>query len=230
MQNIKTIAFDADDTLWINETLFRLNEEKFEDLLKEYISNDEITAKLYSTEVKNLRHFGYGIKGFVLSMIETAIYLTGGKIKGCDLKKIIDWGKEQIEYPVNLLEGVEEVLRYFQGKYQLMIITKGDLFDQESKIARSGLSDYFDIIEVVSEKNESVYSSLLKKHNIESNELLMVGNSLKSDILPLVNIGAFAIHVPFHTTWIHEVVNEEELDSKHYTEIKIITELIDILK
>jgi putative hydrolase of the HAD superfamily len=222
MQRIKTIAFDADDTLWVNEPLFRINEEKFDALLKEYISDDEITSKLFDAEIRNLKHFGYGIKGFIISMIETAIDLTNGEIKGCDLKKIVDWGKEQIEYPVNVLDGIIEVLEFLKDDYKLMIITKGDLFDQESKIARSGLAEYFDIIEIVSEKDEEVYSSIMKKHELKPNEFLMIGNSLKSDILPLVNLGAYAIHIPFHTTWDHEKVNQEELTNKRYIELKDI--------
>ena len=227
MHNIKIIAFDADDTLWVNEPLFRINEEKFDSLLKDYISDDKITSKLYDTEIKNLKHFGYGIKGFIISMIETAIELTNGEIKGCDLKKIIDWGKDQIDHPVNVLDSVESVLKTLKSKYRLMIITKGDLFDQESKIARSGLADYFDVIEIVSEKDNNTYSSLLKKHNIDSSELLMVGNSLKSDILPLVKLGAKAIHIPFHTTWVHEEVNSKDLDNSEYI---TLDKIIDILK
>ncbi len=227
MQSIKTIAFDADDTLWVNEPLFRINEDKFDSLLKSYIDDDKITSKLYDTELRNLKHFGYGIKGFIISMIETAIELTNGEIKGCDLKKIIDWGKEQIDHPVNIIDGIPEVLEKLKKKYELMIITKGDLFDQESKIARSGLADYFDIIEIVSEKDEDTYSSLLKKHNINSDELLMIGNSLKSDILPLVKLGAKAIHIPFHTTWVHEEVNSKDLDNSEYV---TIDKVIDVLK
>ena len=228
MQNIKTIAFDADDTLWVNEPLFRINEEKFDNLLRKYISDTEITNKLYKTESKNLKHFGYGIKGFVISMIETAIDLTNGEIKGCDLKQIIDWGKQQIDHPVNLLDGVIDVLDYLKNDYQLMIITKGDLFDQESKIARSGLAEYFDIVEIVSEKNEEVYKSILNKHGIKASEFIMVGNSLKSDILPLLNINTYAIHIPFHTTWVHETVDDKELLGKQYTELNDIREIIDL--
>ncbi|MCK5906329.1 MAG: HAD family hydrolase [Flavobacteriales bacterium] len=229
MHNIKTIAFDADDTLWVNEPLFRINEEKFDSLLKDYISDDKITSKLYDTEIKNLKHFGYGIKGFMLSMIETAIELTNGDIKGCDLKKIIDWGKDQIEHPVNVLDDVDKVLDVLKNKYKLMIITKGDLFDQESKIARSGLADYFDIIEIVSEKDEDTYSSLLKKHSINSDELLMVGNSLKSDILPLINLGAKAIHIPFHTTWVHEKIDPKTADNLDHITFNKIIDILDIL-
>ena len=230
MHSIKTIAFDADDTLWVNEPLFRINEEKFDSLLKNYISDDQITAKLYDTEIRNLKHFGYGIKGFIISMIETAIELTKGEIKGCDLKKIIDWGKEQIEHPVNVLDDVEKVLEALNGKYKLMIITKGDLFDQESKIARSGLADYFDIIEIVSEKDEATYSSLMKKHNLNPSELLMIGNSLKSDILPLVKLGAKAIHIPFHTTWVHEEISTKDLGSTNHITVNKIIDVLEILQ
>jgi putative hydrolase of the HAD superfamily len=229
MHTIKTIAFDADDTLWVNEPLFRINEEKFDSLLKSYISDDQITAKLYDTEIRNLKHFGYGIKGFILSMIETAIELTNGKIKGCDLKKIIDWGKNQIEHPVNVLDDVESVLETLNDKYKLMIITKGDLFDQESKIARSGLADYFDIIEIVSEKDEATYSSLMKKHNLNPSELLMIGNSLKSDILPLIKLGAKAIHIPFHTTWVHEEISPKDLESTNHITVNKIIDILEML-
>ena len=229
MHNIKTIAFDADDTLWVNEPLFRINEEKFDSLLKDYISDEQITSKLYDTEIRNLKHFGYGIKGFIISMIETAIELTNGEIKGCDLKKIIDWGKDQIEHPVNVLDDVDIVLNTLKGKYKLMIITKGDLFDQESKIARSGLAEYFDIIEIVSEKDEATYSSLLKKHNLSSDELLMVGNSLKSDILPLINLGAKAIHIPFHTTWVHEKIDSKTAENLNHITLKKVIDILEIL-
>ena len=229
MHTIKTIAFDADDTLWVNEPLFRINEEKFDSLLKSYISDNQITAKLYDTEIRNLKHFGYGIKGFILSMIETAIELTNGKIKGCDLKKIIDWGKNQIEHPVNVLDDVESVLETLNDKYKLMIITKGDLFDQESKIARSGLADYFDIIEIVSEKDEATYSSLMKKHNLNPSELLMIGNSLKSDILPLIKLGAKAIHIPFHTTWVHEEISSKDLESTNHITVNKIIDILEML-
>jgi len=229
MHKIKTIAFDADDTLWVNEPLFRINEEKFENLLKEYISDDKITSKLYETEINNLKHFGYGIKGFTLSMIETAIDLTNGKIKSCDLKKIIDWGKEQIEHPVNVLEDVENVLDKLKNKYKLMIITKGDLFDQESKIARSGLADYFDIIEIVSEKDEATYSALLKKHNINPEEFLMVGNSLKSDIQPIINLNAKAIHIPFHTTWVHEEISSKDFENSNHITVNKINDILEFV-
>ena len=229
MHSIKTIAFDADDTLWINETLFRINEEKFDSLLKDYISDDQITSKLYDTEVRNLKHFGYGIKGFIISMIETSIELTNGEIKGCDLKKIIDWGKSQIEHPVNLLDDVKKVLESLSGKYKLMIITKGDLLDQESKIARSGLAEFFDIIEIVSEKDETTYSTLLNKHKLKPSEFLMIGNSLKSDILPLINLGAKAIHIPFHTTWVHEEISGKELESTNHITVDKIIDVLEIL-
>jgi putative hydrolase of the HAD superfamily len=144
-------------------------------------------------------------------------------------KKIIDWGKEQINHPVNVINGVEDVLKSLNNQYRLMIITKGDLFDQESKIARSGLAKYFDLIEVVSEKDEATYSALIEKHNLKANELLMVGNSLKSDILPIVKLGAKAIHIPFHTTWIHEEIESNDLNNSNYITTNKIIDILDIL-
>lgn len=228
MNKIKYIAFDADDTLWINETLFRINEQKFSELLSKYNKNHDFIERLYQKELENLRHFGYGIKGFVLSMIETAIELTDSEVSADDIKQILDWGKEQLNHPVELINGVKEVVNKLGEKYILLIITKGDLFDQESKIARSGLADYFTHIEIVSDKNDDVYSNILKKYNILKEEFLMVGNSMKSDILPIINIGAKAIHIPFETTWVHELV-EDGLENNNYLELESISELEKIL-
>ena len=230
MQNIKTIAFDADDTLWVNESLFRGVEDKFESLINNYLTESDIKGKLYKKEIENLKHFGYGVKGFVLSMIESAIDLTSGEIKGCDIKKIIEWGKEQIHHPVHLLDGASDILKLLKSDYNLMIITKGDLLDQESKISRSGLKKYFNIIEVVSDKNEMVYSDLMNRHNILPSEFMMVGNSLKSDVLPLVELGVCSVHIPFHTTWQHEIVNAEDTNGKKYKELNDIRELPSFLK
>ncbi|MCK5824097.1 MAG: HAD hydrolase-like protein [Ichthyobacteriaceae bacterium] len=230
LNNITTIAFDADDTLWINEHLFRITEQRFVDLLSEYVTDKTVIDKLYDAELRNLQHFGYGIKGFILSMIETAIELTNGEVKGCDLQKFIDWGKDQINHPVHLISGVEEVLNSLQGKYKLILITKGDLFDQESKIARSGLASLFNHIEIVSEKNKETYSSILLKYNINPIEFLMIGNSLKSDILPVLNIGGKAIYIPADTTWVHEAVSDSDIADKNYIELSSITKLIPNLE
>ena len=201
---LTTIAFDADDTLWHNETLFSVTQDKFRDMLRRYVDDADIDARLYETEVRNLRLFGYGIKGFTLSMIETAIEVSGERIAASDIRRLIDSGKAMLEHPVELLEGVEGVIAGLRGRYRLMVITKGDLFDQESKIARSGLAERFDAVEIVAEKNEATYRQILERHNMKADSLLMVGNSVRSDILPPTALGIRAVHIPYHVTWAHE--------------------------
>ena len=222
---IKTIAFDADDTLWVNETIFTSTRDKIEHLLRNYVTHKSLDKMLYETEIKNLNIFGYGIKGFMLSTIETCIEITERQIDGATIQKLIDLGKDMLNHPVEILPGIENAVKSLQEQYQLMIITKGDLFDQESKIARSGLADYFDIIEVVSEKNEDTYQNLLNKYSIDTENFLMIGNSIKSDILPICKIGGEAIHIPFHTTWEHEIVPEKDADGHRYYTLSSIAEL-----
>lgn len=230
MENIKTIAFDADDTLWVNEPIFTNTRLKFEEILSSYISFDESLEKeLYAVESRNLKLFGYGIKGFTLSMIESALELTDYRINGKDIERVIQLGKEMLEHPVEVLPHVDEVLDILENHYRLMIITKGDLWDQESKIARSGLIRYFDMVEIVSEKDAKTYSQVLKRNKIQIGEFLMVGNSLKSDILPIVELGAQAVHIPFYDTWAHEVINKSEIKDVPYKEMSSITELLDFL-
>jgi putative hydrolase of the HAD superfamily len=165
--------------------------------------------------MRNLGHFGYGIKSFVLSMIETAIELTEGRVTGPEIQAIVDLGRGMLAHPVELLPWVERALTALQGHYRLMIITKGDLLDQEAKLARSGLDAFFPTVEVVSEKDEAAYRAILGRHQIQPSEFLMVGNSLKSDILPVVALGARAVHVPYETTWAHEHV--ENVDTTRFT-------------
>ena len=222
---IKTIAFDADDTLWVNETIFTSTREKIERLLVDYVTEQSLEERLNETEIKNLNLFGYGIKGFILSTIETCIEITNSAVTGETIQQVIDLGKEMLQHPVEILPYVRSTIDILKDQYQLMIITKGDLFDQESKIARSGLADYFDIIEVVSEKEPKVYSGLFQKYNVIPQELLMVGNSLKSDILPLCQIGANAVHIPFHTTWSHEIISHEATNGYHYGVLESMQEL-----
>lgn len=230
MENVKTIAFDADDTLWVNEPIFTDTRLKFEEILSEYISiNETLEKELYAVESRNLRLFGYGIKGFTLSMIESALELTNYQIHGKDIEKIILLGKEMLEHPVNVLPDVANVLDILENHYQLMIITKGDLWDQENKIARSGLIRFFDKVEIVSEKNPETYAEVLKRNSVETSEFLMVGNSVKSDILPIIELGAKAIHIPFHDTWAHEVVDKSEIKDLPYIEMSKISELPDFL-
>ncbi len=219
MNEIKVIAFDADDTLWVNETIFTKTQEQFKQLLSEYVDKETLGKSLYETEIRNLHLFGYGVKGFTLSMIETAIELSEGAVNGKQIQKIIDLGKDMLAHSVEVLPNVKQTIEILKEDYELMVITKGDLFDQESKLARSGLADLFDKVEIVSEKKPEVYQDILDRHEIPVKDFLMVGNSLKSDILPVCEIGGMAIHIPFHTTWGHEVVSHHQAEGYDYEEL-----------
>ena len=226
---IKVIAFDADDTLWVNETYFREAEHQFAKLLTAYETENKIEQELFKTEIRNLGLYGYGVKGFMLSMVECALEISNNNLKPTLLNNVLNIGKEMLEKPIELLDGVEEVLKALQGKYKLIVATKGDLLDQERKLERSGLMQYFHHVEVMSEKKESDYKKLLSHLDIDAGELLMIGNSLKSDILPLVKIGASAIHVPFHTTWAHEEVSAIEQSTTDYATVTSITEILKLV-
>jgi len=225
--NIKVIGFDADDTLWVNETYFRDAEMEFAKLLSQYETVNKIDQELFKMEMKNLPLYGYGVKGFVLSMVEMALELSNYDVSNATIDAILKIGKDMLNKPVELLEGVEETLVELSKNYRLILVTKGDLLDQERKLEKSGLTKYFHHIEVLSDKQEANYSKLLNHLDIKPSEFLMVGNSLKSDILPLVNIKAQAIHVPFHTTWQHETVSSKEANGKGY---KTVESLIHILE
>ena len=226
-ENCKVIAFDADDTLWVNETYFRDAEKKFAKILSKYETVNKIEQELFKVEMKNLELYGYGIKGFMLSLIECALELSNYSISQHEIEKILILGKEMLTKPIELLDGVEEVLEKLHKKYKLIVATKGDLLDHERKLEKSGLFKYFHHIEVMSEKKEVDYRKLIKHLDINSNELLMVGNSLKSDVLPLIKIGASAIHIPFHITWSHEEVSLEETKNSNF---QTLSQLKDILK
>lgn len=219
--NIKVVGFDADDTLWVNETYFREAEDRFATLLESYETKNQIDQELFKTEIKNLELYGYGIKGFMLSMIESALEISNNSVSQATIGAILNLGKDMISHPVEVLDGVEEVLRQLSDKYRLIVLTKGDLLDQERKLERSGLTKYFHHVEVLSDKKEENYMNLLNHLEIEVSEFLMIGNSLKSDVLPLLNIGAKAIHIPFHTTWLHEEIRPEERTNNHHTLGKI---------
>jgi putative hydrolase of the HAD superfamily len=214
---IRVIAFDADDTLWVNETYFREAEEKFARLLEDFLPQHAIMKELYQTEIGNLGLYGYGVKGFMLSMIETAIRISAGQMPISLVEKIIGIGQEMLEKPVDLLPGVKEVLESLQGKYRIVLATKGDLVDQERKLQKSGLEGYFHHIEIMSEKRVSDYKKLIGHLDIKASEFVMIGNSLKSDILPVLELGGYGIHVPFHTTWIHEQVEHEVNHERFFT-------------
>jgi len=219
---IDVIAFDADDTLWHNETLYATAQARFQELLAAYDGDHAALDELYETEMANLPRFGYGIKSFALSMIETAIRLTGGEIPASEIQGIIDMAKGMKQAPVSLLEHVEDVIRALSRTHRLMLITKGDLLDQERKVARSGLAPYFESVEVVTEKTPDLYRALLEKHQIAPGRFIMVGNSLRSDVLPVVSLGARAVYIPYHLTWAHETVSVHPADADGYVELEHI--------
>lgn len=227
---IELLAFDADDTLWHNEPLYTSTREQFRALLARYESAEVLDERLYDVELRNLEHFGYGVKGFVLSMIETAIELTGGRIDGADIREIIDWGRQMLRSPVELLDGVQEALADLAERYPLILLTKGDLLHQESKLARSGLGPLFKGIEIVSEKDAHVYRTVMQRYAVPGERFVMVGNSLRSDILPVLQAGGHAVFVPYEISWAHERVPPEALAGLKYHEIAHIRELPELLE
>ncbi len=226
--NIKVIAFDADDTIWVNEPYFRDAEKEFCKLLKDHIPEEECNQLLYKFEMQNLSLYGYGIKPFTLSLIEAAISISNKRLPIATVSKIIELGKEMLSKPIELIDGIEETLKQLSKKYRLVMATKGDLLDQERKLIKSGLEKYFHHIEVMSDKQPKNYQNLINHLDITPNQFLMIGNSLKSDILPVLEIGSYAIHIPFHTTWEHGKV-AEEVKHGHFKELELASELIRIL-
>lgn len=229
LEEIKVIGFDADDTLWVNETYFREAENAICKLLSHYETPNKIDQEIFKMEMKNLGIYGYGVKAFILSMVEVALELSNHNVSNKVIAEILDIGKTMLNKPVELLSGIETALKILSKKYRLIVITKGDLLDQERKLERSGLSKYFHHIEIVSDKQPYNYSEVLKYLDIEPESFLMVGNSLKSDILPLISIGAQAVHIPFHTTWAHETVSPAETEDKEFTTLNSISELAPLL-
>ncbi len=226
---IKVIAFDADDTLFVNEPYFQETEQKFCVLLSDYLSHQGLSQELFKTEIDNLDLYGYGIKGYTLSMIEAAMKISNNTISIEVIEKIILLGKELLQKPIELLDGVEEILKALQGKYKLVVATKGDLKDQQSKLHRSGLGPYFHHIEVMADKQELNYEKLLKRLEIEPEEFFMIGNSLKSDVLPVLAIGGHAVHVPFHTTWEHEKISHK-VEHERFTTVSKITDILPLFQ
>ena len=207
LKEIKIIAFDADDTLWHNEMFFREFEEKFCQLLEEFLPPHTVSRELLKQEIMNLDYYGYGIKSVVLSMIETAINISDKNIPVSAIETIVQYGKEMMMKPVELLDGVEDVLSTLKGKYKLVVATKGDLIDQERKLRKSGIMHYFHHIEIMSDKKEKDFQKLISHLDIKPEEFLMIGNSLKSDVLPVLNLGGHGIHIPYHVTWEHEIID-----------------------
>ncbi len=227
--SVRVVGFDGDDTLWHSETRFHVTQGEFRDLLKRHVPDADVDRRLAEMEMKNLSIYGYGVKSFTLSMLETAIELTEGRIPTRDLEVILGWGKRMLMEPTELLDGVEETLRLLGGRYDLLLITKGDLFDQEGKLARSGLGDLFLGVEILSEKNTDSYRGVFTRRAIKPEDFVMVGNSLRSDVVPVVSLGAHAVHIPYEVTWHHEHVPEEELPNEGWQRVSTIRELPAIL-
>ena len=227
---IELVAFDGDDTLWHNEAIFSMTQANFAALMEPYVEDEDLADRLFATEMRNLRLFGYGVKSFTLSMIETAIELSHGRVTAHEIQSIVDAGRSMLEHPVELLEGVEAAIDAVSERYAVMLITKGDLFDQESKLARSGLGERFDAVEIVAEKNETCYRRILTQRGIAADRFVMVGNSGRSDILPTLALGSWAVHVPYPLLWTHEHVDDERLEGfDRYRRIESLGDLLPTL-
>ncbi|OLB92140.1 MAG: haloacid dehalogenase [Actinobacteria bacterium 13_2_20CM_2_66_6] len=227
---VRVVGFDGDDTLWHSETRFHVTQGEFRDLLKRHVPDADIDPRLAEMEMANLSIYGYGVKSFTLSMLETAIELTGARIPASDLEVILGWGKRMLMQPTELLPGVEETLRLLATGHDLVLITKGDLFDQESKLARSGLGDLFLGVEILSEKNTDTYRGVFRRRGIDPAGFVMVGNSLRSDVVPVVAAGGRAVHIPYEVTWEHERVPEDQLPTDGWLRIERIAELPEVLE
>ncbi len=222
---IDLIGFDADDTLWQNEYLYAQGKSRFEHLLAERYGVLDAASKLDEMEMHNLQYFGYGIKSFILSMIETAVALTGGRVAAVDIQKIVDFARDMLRSEIRLVEGAADTVAQLSVSYRLMLITKGDLFEQSRKVERSGLAQYFTYVEIVSDKTQASYTSLLAKYNIHPQRFMMVGNSLRSDIFPVAALGGLAVYIPDPDTWSHESQVEAPDGIPRFYELSHLTEL-----
>lgn len=228
MKPFKVVAFDADDTLWVNEPYFNDAEKQFCVLMEDYLTHQSISQILFKTQIDNLPLYGYGVKGFTLSMVEAAEIISKGTVSHKVISRIISIGKDLLTKPVELIDEVEDVLKELKGKYKLVVATKGDLKDQHRKLHKSGLGPYFHHIEVMTDKEELDYQKLLGRLDIKPEEFIMIGNSLRSDVLPVLELGGHAVHVPFHTTWLHEHI-DHEIVHPNFTAITKLSEIRDIL-
>ncbi len=229
MTALTCIAFDADDTLWQNERFYRLTQERFADLLRDYTEPDHLMARLLDAERRNLGHYGYGIKGFVLSMIETAIDVTNKRVSASVIAELLDAGQEMLRHPIELLPYAKEAVKSVSDSYQVLLITKGDLLDQERKLAQSGLGDLFDGVEIVSEKSPEIYAGIFDARADGAERAMMVGNSMRSDVVPVVEIGGWGVFVPHGLEWELEAAAPPE-NAPRYKEITDLGDLPDLIK
>lgn len=230
LKKIDVIAFDADDTLWENENFFRDAEKEFCHIMEEYQSAESIMAELYRVEGQNMEMYGFGIKAFILSMMETAFLVSNKQVRPDQMEAIIAIGKSMLHKDVILLDGIRDLLEKLAPYYRLVVATKGDLLDQERKLAKSGLLKYFHHIEVMSNKREENYRELLRHLDLEAGKFMMIGNSLKSDVLPVVNLGGYGVHVPYHTTWEFEQMDPAEIKSDRFFELKEIHDVLTLFE
>lgn len=224
---IQIIAFDADDTLWDNEPVFQNVEKEFCDLLSEYGDKKDISASLFDVEMQNMKCYGYGAKAFTLSLVETAIKISNGNVAVKTIDQIVNLGKYLLNMPIKLLDDVENTLEKLNKEYKLVVATKGDLLDQQRKLDRSGIARYFDHVEIMSDKTEKEYTSLAASLNTSPANIMMVGNSLKSDIYPALAIGMYATYIPYHTMWKHELADENTSTNRFY-KVDSFSDLIDL--
>lgn len=229
MNDIHIIGFDADDTLWVNQSYFDQAEFRFRELLSEYIPYESVAEELLKVEIRNMELLGFGVKAFTLSMVEAALSISKNKISQDALFEIVQLGKGIMQKPVELLDGVQDVLSKLSGRYKLVVVTKGDLLDQERKLKRSSLEHYFHHVEIVSDKQPDDYRKLLRQLDCRPESFLMIGNSMMSDIIPVIELGAYAAYVPFHTTWAHETTDKKVISS-NLIRIDKITEILPYLK
>lgn len=228
MNDIRIIAFDADDTLWVNQNYFDDAEYHFRELLQQYIPYENISHELFKMEINNMPLYGFGAKAFTLSMVEAALQISDNKIDQKTIGEIIDMGKQILNKPVEMLEGVETVLKSLYGKYKLIVVTKGDILDQERKLKKSGIEHYFHHIEIMSDKQAEDYLKLMNHLDCMPENMLMIGNSFKSDIIPVLNIGGYAAYVPYKSTWTHEKTDDKITNPK-LIRIDRITEILPYL-
>lgn len=229
MTALTCIAFDADDTLWQNERFFRLTQERFADLLRDYTEPDHLMARLLEAERRNLGHYGYGIKGFMLSMIETAIEVTDKRVPASVISELLDAGQDMLRHPIELLPHAEEAVKAVADRFHVLLITKGDLLDQERKLAQSGLGDLFDGVEIVSEKSPMIYTRIFESHADGADRAMMVGNSMRSDVVPVVEIGGWGVFVPHGLEWELEAAAPPE-NAPRFREITDLGALPDLVK
>lgn len=220
-----TIAFDADDTLWHNETFFQITQDRFMNLLFNYADPKTLEAQLFAAEERNMKYYGYGVKGFTLSMIETALEVTNNTVPQKVIHELVMMGRDMLDHPVELLPHVREVIETLTDTAKIALITKGDLLHQENKLAQSGLGDFFDDVEIVSDKTAAVYQRIFA--NFDTPRVMMVGNSLRSDVIPAIEAGAWGVHVPFETTWAHEMAPEP--DHPRFHKIESLGALPDLI-